>query len=209
MNFLAHAFLAQHSDQAMVGALLGDFVKGDDGDSYPTEIAREIRLHRQIDSYTDGHPVVRDGLALFPEGRRRFAGIILDIFYDHRLSQRWRVYSALDREAFIARFYRALDAHMELLPDRLAEIAPYIIRQDWLGSYHDYAGVEATVRRVSKRLTRQGDRMRAGLENLQANYDALAEGFDRFFPDLLRFVNAQRALQPTLARLAGEGGERE
>ncbi len=193
MNFLAHAFLAQHSDQAMVGALLGDFVKGDDGDRYQPEIAREIRLHRQIDSYTDGHPVVLAGLALFPEGKRRFAGIILDIFYDHRLSQRWGAYSAVGREEFIARFYRALDAHLGLLPDRLAEIAPYIIQQDWLGSYHDYAGVEATVRRVSKRLSRQGDKMRAGLEDLRANYHALAEGFDRFFPDLIHFVDEQRA----------------
>jgi acyl carrier protein phosphodiesterase len=193
VNFLAHIFLAQHSDRAMVGALLGDFVKGDDGDRYPPEIAREIRLHRQIDRYTDSHPVVRAGLALFPEGRRRFAGIILDIFYDHRLSRRWDVYSVLDREEFIARFYRALDAHMDLLPGRLAEIAPYIIGQDWLGSYYDYAGVEATVRRVSKRLSRQGDRMRAGLEDLRMNRDALAEGFDRFFPDLIRFVEEQRA----------------
>jgi acyl carrier protein phosphodiesterase len=200
VNFLAHAFLAQHSDQAMVGALLGDFVKGDDGDTYPPEIAREIRLHRQIDSYTDSHPAVRSGLALFPEGRRRFAGIILDIFYDHRLSRRWSAYSALDRAAFIARFYRALDAHRALLPDRLAEIAPYIIKQDWLGSYHDYAGVEATVRRVSKRLSRQGDRMRAGLEDLRVNYDALADGFDRFFPELIGFVEEQRTKLTEKAR---------
>ena len=192
MNFLAHAFLAQHSDGAMVGALLGDFVKGDDGDKYPPEIAREIRLHRQIDRYTDSHPVVRSGLALFPEGRRRFAGIILDIFYDHRLSQRWAVYSMIDRQDFIARFYQALDGHMALLPGRLAEIAPYIIRQDWLGAYHDYPGVEATVHRVSKRLSRQGERMREGLEDLRANYDVLAEGFDRFFPDLIHFVEEQR-----------------
>ena len=99
--------------------------------------------------------------------------------------------------------------HMALLPDRLAEIAPYIIRQDWLGSYLDYAGVEATVRRVSKRLSRQGDRMRAGLEDLRANYDALAEGFDRFFPDLIHFVEERRATRQTLARVAGEGGERQ
>ena len=200
MNFLAHAFLAQHSDQAMVGALLGDFVKGDDGDNYPPEIAREIRLHRQIDRYTDSHPVVRSGLALFPEGRRRFAGIILDIFYDHRLSQRWERYSATDRKVFIARFYQALDAHMALLPGRLAEIAPYIIRQDWLGAYHDYPGVEATVRRVSKRLSRQGERMREGLEDLRAHYDALADGFDQFFPDLIGFVEEQRTKLSEKAR---------
>lgn len=45
MNFLAHVFLARQDDEAMLGALLGDFVGSAD-------------LHRKIDSYTDRHPEV-------------------------------------------------------------------------------------------------------------------------------------------------------
>ena len=64
MNYLAHVYLARHGDAAMVGAMLGDFVKANDVANYPPDIAREITLHRHIDSYTDSHPVVREA-ALF------------------------------------------------------------------------------------------------------------------------------------------------
>lgn len=48
MNYLAHVFLARHSNEAMIGGLLGDFVKGSI-DAYPAEIHAGILLHRAID----------------------------------------------------------------------------------------------------------------------------------------------------------------
>ena len=56
MNYLAHFYLADGSPDALVGSLLGDFVKGDDHADYPPEIQRAILIHRQIDSFTDAHP---------------------------------------------------------------------------------------------------------------------------------------------------------
>ena len=83
MNYLAHLHLARHSDDAMLGALLGDFVFGMSGpDAWPDEIRREILLHRRIDRFTDDHPVVVAARTRFPEGRRRYAGIALDVYYD-------------------------------------------------------------------------------------------------------------------------------
>ena len=43
--------------------------------------------------------------------------------------------------------------------------------------------------------------MRAGLADLRLNYDAQADSFDRFFPELVRFVEAQRS---GLEREAGQ-----
>ncbi|MDF3036990.1 MAG: hypothetical protein K0S28_2264 [Paucimonas sp.] len=42
MNYLAHIYLARQSGDAMVGALLGDFVKANRADAYAGEIRREI-----------------------------------------------------------------------------------------------------------------------------------------------------------------------
>jgi len=177
----------------MIGALLGDFAKADISGKYPHEVAQEIMLHRQIDRYTDSHPVVKSALLLFAEPRRRYAGILLDVFYDHVLAQRWASYSTTQRQAFIERFYQALSAHEAILPDKLRDIMPMMIEQDWLGRYHDLAGVEWAIQRISQRLTRNGHLLREGLEDLRANYVALADGFDVFFPQLMAFVDDRRA----------------
>ncbi|WP_338768956.1 ACP phosphodiesterase [Massilia sp. METH4] len=192
MNYLAHVYLARHDDAAMVGAMLGDFVKANDVAAYPPEIAREITLHRHIDSYTDSHPAVLAAKELFGEGRRRYAGIVLDVFYDHELSRHWERWSEEPREALIARFYRALAAHEPMLPPRLQEMLPYLVRQDWLGGYASFAGVEGTIARVSRRLSRNGDLLRDGVQDLVRHRDAIAEGFERFFPDLVRFSEERR-----------------
>lgn len=193
MNYLAHIYLARHSDAAMVGAMLGDFVKANDVDNYPPEIAREITLHRLVDSYTDSHPTVVAARELFGPGRRRYAGIVLDVFYDHVLSRDWANYCALPREALIAQFYGALTSHEAMLPARLREMLPYLIEQDWLGGYASFDGVAQTVARVSRRLSRNGHLLREGIDDLVLHRDAIARGFDQFFPELVAFATARRA----------------
>ena len=198
MNYLAHILLARQSDAAMVGALLGDFVKANGGEAYPPEIAFEITLHRQIDRYTDAHPIVRAAWREFDPSRRRYAGILLDVHYDHLLAQRWDQYCDIPRDAFIQRFYRALEAYQALLPDTLRQIAPLMIDEDWLGRYHDFAGVEWAIARISRRLSRNGHLLREGLDDLRTHAAGLAAGFDAFFPALVAFTQDRR-------REAGEG----
>jgi acyl carrier protein phosphodiesterase len=192
MNYLAHVYLARHDDAAMVGAMLGDFVKAGDIAAYPPGIAREIMLHRYIDSYTDSHPAVLASKELFGEGRRRYAGIVLDVFYDHELSRHWHQWCDVPRGELIARFYRALAAHEPRLPPRLREMLPYLVGQDWLGGYARFDGVARTIDRVSRRLSRNGELLRDGVQDLVRHRDAIADGFERFFPDLVRFAAGRR-----------------
>jgi len=196
MNYLAHILLARQSDAAMIGAMLGDFVKANDVRNYPAEIAKEIILHRNIDSFTDNHAVFRSSVQLFGEGRRRYAGIVLDVLYDHLLSQRWDKFCDIHRPDFIERFYRALLAHQEMLPEKLRDLAPRIVQQDWLGSYEELEGVEMAVTRISQRLSRNGELLRDGLADVRVHYAALAEGFDEFFPQLMRYAETRRAQLP-------------
>ena len=196
MNYLAHIVLARHSSLAMVGALMGDFVKADLGGRFPFELEREITLHRRIDSYTDQHRLVRAAVQRFAPERRRYAGILLDVFFDHLLSQRWAAYCPIPREQLIASFYHALDEHHTLLPEKLRGIAPHMIEHDWLGGYLDFAGVEWAIVRMSQRLSRNGHLLREGLADLRSHYGALGADFDLFFPELISFAAATR---PTIA----------
>ncbi len=192
MNYLAHIYLASHSDDAMLGALLGDFVKPHSGDQFSAEMEAEILTHRKVDSFTDSHPIVLNAKALFEGPRRRYAGILLDVFYDHLLATSWARYSDVPLDGFIQRFYAALARRADILPANLARAAPYMIEQDWLGSYLRYEGVEIAIRRISTRLSKNGDLLRDGLADLKANYAQLEAGFHAFFPELIAFVDERR-----------------
>jgi acyl carrier protein phosphodiesterase len=192
MNYLAHIYLARHSDEAMLGALLGDFVKPHSGSLFSSAIETEIVTHRKVDAFTDSHPIVLHAKQLFDGPSRRYAGILLDVFYDHLLARGWARYSAEPLQDFIQHFYGALARHAGVLPANLARAAPYMIEQDWLGSYLDYAGVEIAIRRISTRLSKNGHLLRDGLADLQAHHAQLASGFDAFFPELITFVETRR-----------------
>ncbi|RSZ60756.1 DUF479 domain-containing protein [Massilia atriviolacea] len=192
MNYLAHIYLARHSEEAMLGALLGDFVKPSADGQFSAAMQAEILMHRKVDTFTDSHPVVLTAKSLFDGPGRRYSGILLDVFYDHVLALRWARYSEVPLAAFIAAFYGTLTRHAAVLPSRLAEMAPYMIEQDWLGSYRSYAGVDLAVRRISTRLSRNGEVMREALGDLERHAATIADGFDVFFPELITFVESQR-----------------
>ena len=188
MNYLAHLYLAKDSTELMIGGILGDFVKGTLKDQYPNEIKQGIELHRKIDTYTDSHVMTRASRRLYSPERRRFAGIIVDLCYDHFLYRHWSTFSDTALEPFILNAYDILKTHHLMLPKRLRSMLPFMIRDDWLGSYRNLSGVEHALKRLSKRVT-NGDRLPGAIDEIKANYRELEANFLIFFPDLISFVN--------------------
>lgn len=192
MNFLAHLYLARHSDDAMLGALLGDFVGTAELDRYKAEVQREILLHRKIDSYTDRHPAILAAKDHFPEGRRRYAGILLDVYFDHLIARDWPRYHAVDLDRFTRHFYDVLLAQPEL-PERLRRILPSFVQNDWLGSYRGRDSIDHAVRRIATRLSRNGDKLVQCIPLLREHEAAVERRFEDFFPDLVAYADSQRA----------------
>lgn len=183
MNYLAHLYLAEGSSESLVGSILGDFVKGAIQDKYSQGVKRGIELHRKIDTYTDSHETTRASRNLFSPLRRRFAGIIVDLCYDHFLYRHWHQFSEVELGGFISHVYDILLAPGAMLPERLRAMIPVMIREDWLGSYRDLQGVEQALNRLSKRIT-QGDRLLGAIEEIKHHYLKLEADFLFFFPDL-------------------------
>jgi acyl carrier protein phosphodiesterase len=192
VNFLAHACLAEGSDHAIVGSLMGDFVKGPlAGGRYGAELTRALMLHRRIDTYTDGHDVVRESRHRVSPTRRRFSGIMVDMFYDHFLARRWDEYNDMPLERFTARIYSALREHHALLPERLRDMAPRMAAADLLGSYRYAESIGLALDRMGQRLKR-GNVLVGSAEELLEHYDAFDADFRTFFPDLVRFARSQQ-----------------
>ena len=187
MNYLAHAWLARHSDDAILGALLGDFVFGQSNlPEWPPAIRAEIVRHRRIDQYTDAHPAVAAARGLFDNaGLRRYAGIVLDVYFDHCLARGWARWNDGPLQDFTARVYRVLEDHRDELPPRLQAIAPRMAAHDWLGSYRERGNVDLAVRGIATRLSRNGDKLVACLDVLRAEEAQVDAAFEAFFPELI------------------------
>lgn len=190
MNYLAHLHLGGPRPGQLLGSLYGDFVKGPLAGRFSAEVEAAILLHRRIDAFTDRHPLVRAACARFPAERRRYAGILLDLFFDHCLARHWDAYADEPLARFSARVYRVLDAEPQL-PGRLAQIAPRMAEQDWLGSYRDFAVLERVLGNLQRRLSRPAA-LDGALDELQRLYPWLLEDFRAFYPQLLAFAAAAR-----------------
>ncbi len=191
MNYLAHAYLADTADEFMVGNLIADFVKGRVGGRYGRDIADGIAFHRKIDVFADGHAMTADSRRLFRPDRRRYAGIILDICYDHFLSRHWTSYADIELAEFVSRVYALLQSHIDLLPERFRQVFPRMLAQNWLGNYGTLQGIERTLSRMSRRLS--GDiRLDDAMPDITTHYGALETNFCAFFPDLIEFARNYR-----------------
>ncbi|SDR95085.1 ACP phosphodiesterase [Pseudomonas fuscovaginae UPB0736] len=189
MNYLAHLHLGGRHPEQLLGSLYGDFVKGRVEGQFTPSIEAAIQLHRRIDVFTDSHSLVDQALSRFELTRRRYAGIVLDVFFDHCLARDWSLYAEGSLENFTAGVYRVL-ASEPRLPGRLAQIAPYMAADDWLGSYRQFEVLGQVLRGISRRLSRPEEMVHA-MGELEALYEPLSEDFRLFYPRLQAFSQAQ------------------
>ncbi len=186
MNYLAHLHLGGQRPGQLLGSLYGDFVKGRLQGQFDPEVEAAIALHRRIDVFTDRHPLVDIALGRFSETRRRYAGIVLDVFFDHCLARDWTLYADRPLEQFTADVYHVLSRERQL-PERLAKIAPHMVANDWLGSYREFEVLEQVLRGISRRLTRP-EELAGAMAELRRLYEPLSEDFSLFYPQLQNFA---------------------
>jgi acyl carrier protein phosphodiesterase len=187
MNYLAHLYLAEDSPESLLGKLLGDFVKGQSIDAYCNEIKKGIQLHQRVDIYTDSHPVFRESKRLISPVNRRYAGILIDVFYDHFLAKNWLDYSSVSLKDFSSKVYEILKSNEAILPESLKRVLPNIIAKDLLMSYAEIQGIEAALQRLTLRLKRTNN-LGSAWEELLTNYERFELDFYRFFPELVNYV---------------------
>lgn len=196
MNYLAHLLLAGEDPSLRLGGMLGDFVKGPLPGSLPPEVAHGVALHRRIDAFTDGHPVFRTSRERVSVARRRYAGVMVDMFYDHFLAANWSVFCSVSLDRFSAEAYGLMETHIEVLPERLATILPSMRKHDWLTSYRDAAAIGRALDRMSSHRLRQPNGMAGGGDELLAAYAGFEADFHEFFPQALEFAREWIARTP-------------
>ena len=187
MNFLAHLYLSGNSNEIMIGNFIGDYVKGKQYEKYPEQIKRGILLHRNIDWFTDRHPLVKQSASRLKPKYRLYSGIVVDIFYDHFLSVLWNNYANQSLNEFIKKAYTVFSDNAAILPQRVQDFLPHMIRSNRLESYSTISGVHNALKIMSG-YTSLPEETDFVTEILESYYNDYSQEFTSFFPEIQNFV---------------------
>jgi len=186
LNFLAHAYLSFGEPKVLIGNYIGDFVRGDLSKSFDPEIIIGVLLHREIDAYTDSHPIVKRAQALLRPVYARYSTVITDMYFDHFLSKFWEEYHPVPLDLYANKVYETLGQNKDILPSNFLIAYDMMVSYNWLVSYGRLDGIRDAMMGVAKRTT-FNSKMETAHLFLEENYDILLAYFREFFPELIEF----------------------
>ena len=188
MNYLAHIYLSRDHELISIGNFMADSIKGNKYKTYPTDLQKGILLHRQIDSFTDAHEIVRKSKRRLNDRYGLYRGVVIDIFYDHFLAKNWKNYSDIPLDIYTQNFYEDLTRHFEVLPEKVKYMSKYLIRDNWLLSYAKLEGIQKVLEGMNRR-TKDLGKMDLAIIDLEEHYVDFEKDFQEFFDELMLFTD--------------------
>jgi len=190
MNYLAHTYLSGSNDNIKIGSFLGDWVKGSDYLKYSEDIQTGILLHRNIDSFTDQHPIVRLSASRFQSRYSRYSGVIIDILYDHYLARNWKDFCDISLRDYVNRIHNLMLNNFEILPERLQNYLPGFMNERWIERYATLEGIRDVLDTMSKR-TSLPKETEFAISVMEAFYRDFRHEFFDFFSQIIEFVESK------------------
>ncbi len=192
MNFLAHALLAGDSPALIVGGVVGDWIKGTLPGSLPPDLAKGVALHRAIDEHAETHPAFCRSRTRVSPQRRRYAGVLVDVFYDHLLAKHWADIHHRPLDEYCKEVYRHIQDRLHDLPHDSHFALNMMAQQDWLSSYAHIAEVADVLARMSRR-ARQPNPLANGEQELLTDVEGFTADFYEWFGDAKGFCEQWKA----------------
>ncbi len=186
MNFLAHLYLSENNTNIMIGNFIADSIRGNQFAHLHPEIQKGIKLHREIDTFTDAHKIVRKSKRRLNKRYGLYAGVVIDIFYDHYLAKNWDLYSAIPLDLYVDQVYELLQSNYDILPEKTQYMLPFMIEHNWLYNYQFTEGIQRVMNGMNRR-TKNRAQMNLAIEDLLALDAQFQEDFTAFFEELCIF----------------------
>lgn len=192
MNFLAHALLAGDTPALIVGGVIGDWIKGPLPGVLPDDLAKGVALHRAIDSYVEFQPAFRRSRSRVSVNRRRYAGVLVDVFYDHLLARNWATVHHRPLDEYCETVYQSIKDRLSELPISSQPGLTLMAKEDWLTSYAQIEGIADVLARMSRR-ARQPNPLANGEQEFLADVDGYTSDFHEWFDDTRKFCQRWQA----------------
>jgi len=187
MNFLAHVYLSRQDEQKAIGNFIADSVRGKQYLDFPKGIQHGILLHREIDTYTDNHSIWRKDKKILVPTYSHYAAVIIDMYYDHFLAKNWAIYHDIPLATYAANFYNTLERNFDLLPAKIQNFLPIMIRENWFMCYETVEGLGYILAQMDRR-TKGISKMTYATRELVEYYAVLEADFTQFFKELENHV---------------------
>jgi acyl carrier protein phosphodiesterase len=188
MNFLAHLYLSENDTNIMIGNFIADHIRGNNYEGFSKEIQQGIFLHREIDTFTDAHQVVRKSKRRLHERYRHYDGVIIDIFYDYFLAKNWADYSSIPLDVYTNSINNLFDKISAELPIKSQNFIKYMIEYNILFNYQYKEGIAQVLNGMNSR-TKGKSKMNLAIEDLTNLEKEFEEDFTLFFKDLIEHTN--------------------
>ena len=183
MNFLAHLYLSGENEEIRFGNFIGDWIKGKKYENYPEDIKKGILLHREIDSFTDSHPIVHQSIVRLRPAYSKHAGVAVDILYDHFLAVNWKLYSNISLEEYVKDFHTYILNNLNLLPKKAKRFTFPFIRKKRLMCYADLNCFKDVLDKMAI-YTSMPNKAEEAMQIIERDYDLFENEFKDFFIDL-------------------------
>ena len=186
MNFLAHLVLTPPGDDyALIGNLLGDFLKPRDYDKLDPRYQNGYEIHLRIDQYTDQHPMVKSMIALLKPSQGRYATVVVDIMMDYYLARHWSSFMKVEFPTFEQGIYLAMEKHLpSIIPDFDDSHVLYrMMKGRFLRQYQSLEGLTFVFSKLESRLNFD-NRIEYAVEDIRRLDPLIDANFLRFFKDI-------------------------
>ncbi len=181
MNYLAHAYLSFNHPEILVGNMISDYVKGKSKFDYNKGIQNGIMYHREIDTYTDKHLIIKEAKKIFQPKYRLYSGAFVDVIMDHYLAKKLQLELAF--ESFTLETYTLLQKHQEVFPIQFQKMFPSMQQHNWLFNYQHNWAIEKSFMGLQRR-AKYIDEIQTAFILFEKNYSELENFFILFWKDL-------------------------
>lgn len=193
MNHLAHSLLTIEAGHSLLGSFAGDFLRGPIeelawGDA---DVRAGVKFHRRVDAFTDDHAAAGRARARFAPPHRRWAGVLVDVWFDYVLARSWQRYCDVPLDEFTTRVNGELDASRSQWPPAARPFLDYAIRENVLSTYGDRDGIARAFRGMSRRIHRANPLAEA-MAVIEPLESALEMDFHDLFPEALAMAQQER-----------------
>jgi acyl carrier protein phosphodiesterase len=218
MNHLAHFVLSGGDADLAIGNFVADFITNRQLPDFSAAVQRGIHLHREIDAYTDSHPIVKQSTKRLHPFHHKYSPVIVDVYYDYLLAKNWDKFAPtmeVDKKQnwnlnlelhliqypsnrnppsvplplYVQSIYRLLFQRVKELPEKLQSFLPNMIGEDFLRGPTTFKGLEKSFERIEKHAAFPGNFGNAA-EHLEEFLEEFDAEFCAFFPDLQNHVLA-------------------
>ena len=184
MNYLAHMYLSCSDEDLIIGNMLVDMMNIKRLRELPKQYHKGFDLHRLIDQFTDEHPLVKEATLKLRDNHRKYAPVVIDIFYDYVLSNEWSRYSGEDIQEFCNGIYEVLEKHLKNLPEDIVIRLERMINSNFLMTCSSPDAIRNVFNIIDGR-ARFTNSFSLATDDLLGDYEYYRNNFYKFFPDMI------------------------